>query len=62
MEDTYGVDNIILDLHIVDANAVDHTLCRSYYFRTCNCIPNFKRKFRPKSIRRTNGWFQADDC
>ena len=39
-----------LHLHIVDVNAVYPVLCRTYYFRTCNCRPNNKRKCRPKSV------------
>ena len=55
MQGTYGVDNIILDLDIVDVNAVDTVLCRPYYFRTCDCRPNSKRNCRPKSVELMDG-------
>ena len=55
MQGTYGVDNIILDLDIVDVNAVDTVLCRPYYFRTCDCRPNAKRNCRPKSVELMDG-------
>ena len=45
----------MLDLHIVDVNAVDPVLCRTYYFRTCNCRPNNKRQCRPKSVDLMDG-------
>ena len=55
MQGTYGVDNIILDLDIVDVNAVDTVLCRPYYFRTYDCRPNYKRNCRPKSVELMDG-------
>ena len=63
MQGTYGVDNIILDLDIVDVNAVDTVLCRPYYFRTCDCRPNSKRNCRPKSVELMDGsLFQWEAC
>ena len=40
---------------ILQLKAVDPVLCITYYFRTCNCRPNYKRKCRPKSVELMDG-------